>query len=171
MSVYDEALAHTLGAEGGYYAGNEARDPNPTNFGVTQNTYDEWRLKAKKLPARPVKEITMDEVRAIYRGYWDGASCEELPRLTALTVFDMSINAGQGTAVKMLQKALGVTVDGGFGPQTRAALKAVDDRTLADRVCWERVRYYVDLAKNERLRPNLLSWVHRVVKFRETYLR
>lgn len=174
MTAYQEALRETLGHEGGYYDGSEARDPNPTNFGVTQETYDSWR-RGRGLAPRPVLQITTAEVELIYRGYWTGASCDELPRLVALTVFDHSINAGPGTAVMMLQRAVGVAADGGFGPATRAAVASAvarhGDAGLADRVCWERMRHYVDLAKSERLRPNLLSWAHRVVRFRERYLR
>lgn len=170
--VFREALKLTLGHEGGYYDGSEARDPNPTNYGVTQKTYDAYR-DGRGLPRRPVKQITMDEVEAIYKVYWDGAVCDALPRLAALTVFDHSINAGPVAAIKVLQRALGVTPDGVVGPQTRAAIRSfqLHESELAERVCWERIRFYVDLAKNQRLRPNLLSWVHRVVKFREQYLR
>lgn len=168
--AYRDALDFTLEIEGGYYAGNEARDPNPTNFGVIQKTYDAWR-DGKKLPRRPVKLIERHEVEAIYRGYWVGAACEHCGPLTAATVFDMSINAGPGTAVRILQRALGVDADGRVGPKTRAVLAAADDVALANAVCWERVRYYVDLAKTPRLRPNLLSWMHRVVRLREQFLR
>ena len=172
MSAYKEALEFTLGREGGYYDGSEARDPNPTNFGVTQKVYDNWR-KVKKLPIRPVKQIEQWEVEAIYVGYWEPAGCHMLGRLSSITLFDHSINAGPANAVKVLQRALGVTADGKIGPKTRAAIeeRADMDAYLATNLCWERVRYYVDLAKNARLRPNLLSWVHRVVLYREKYLK
>ncbi len=181
-SNYQEALALTLGFEGGYYAGDEARDPNPTNFGVTQQTYDTFNANRGRSP-KPVKDITKGEVENIYSHYWTGAHCDKLPRLTALCVFDMSINAGPLTAVRMLQQALGTEADARWGPKTEAALERVlgptptsagrhapsADSRLAQAVCWKRIRYYVNLAKSERLRPNLLSWVHRVLKFQETY--
>lgn len=167
---YTTALALTLGFEGGYYDGSEARDPNPTNYGVTQDTYDLYRRTRREAP-RPVKQIEWPEVQEIYRSYWTGASCDLLGPKTAVCVFDMSINAGPRAAVKLLQRALGVTPDGEVGPKTRAAIAVTDDRALAERVAWERVRFYVDLAKSPRLRPNLLSWVHRVVVYRERHLR
>ena len=172
-ATYQEALVFTLGREGGYYAGTEARDPNPTNYGVIQSTYDAYR-KDRRLATRPVKQITMAEVHAIYRGYWTGASCELLPHATAITVFDHSINAGPAAAVRVLQQAVGTTADGVVGPKTRAAIDAAvalyGDGGLAYRVNARRLRHYVDLAKNTRLRPNLLSWAHRVVLHQEKYL-
>lgn len=171
---YQAALALTLGFERGYYDGSEARDPNPTNFGVTQATYDLYR-RARRLARRPVRDIERHEVEAIYLSYWQGAACDELPRRTALAVFDHSINAGPATAVKVLQRAVGAVDDGAFGPKSRAALAAAvarhGDAGLAARVCWARLRYYVDLAKSPRLAPNLLSWTHRVVVLYERELR
>lgn len=175
MTPYQEALKLTLGFEGGYYDGSEARDPNPTNYGVTQSTYDDYRTR-KHLPTRSVKEIEQTEVEDIYRWYWEAAGCDKLPRLTAMCVFDHSINAGPVKAIICLQRALGVQDDGKFGPKTADACMLprqieAADILLASRLCFERIRYYVDLAKFERLRPNLLSWAHRVIKFREGYLK
>jgi Putative secretion activating protein len=171
---YGEALEFTLGREGGWYDGSEARDPNPTMYGVTQKTYNAHR-DAKGLPWRSVREIEQSEVQDIYRSYWVDARCDKLPRLTAITMFDMSINAGPGGAIKCLQRVVGVTDDGAWGPKTEAAvadyIRTIPEKRLAYQHCWERIRYYVDLAKSERLRPNLLSWVHRVVLFREKYLK
>lgn len=174
MDAYQEAVAFTLLREGGYYDGSDPRDPNPTNYGVTQTTYDEYRTK-KDLPTRSVKDIEHQEVQDIYRGYW----IPGLPTVTSITVFDHSINAGPENAIKVLQRALGFMgddVDGVIGPVTRASLaeflKDFSDETLADMVCWERERYYVNVAEQSvRQRPNLLSWILRVVKFREHYLK
>lgn len=170
-SILQEAISFTLGREGGYYDGSEARDPNPTNFGVTQKTYDAARRRWGR-PARPVKEITMTEVESIYAGYWQPAGCHLLDRAPAITLFDHSINAGPKAAVKILQQALGVTPDGIIGPNTEAAIYTSrrDPDGLARRICWERVGFYLDLARSPRMRPNLLSWIQRVVRFREQYL-
>jgi lysozyme family protein len=174
MTPYQEALALTLGAEDGYYDGSEARDPNPTNFGVTQATYDLYR-RGKQLELRPVKQIEQAEVEAIYRSYWVAAGCEMLPRLTAIATFDMSINGGAVTAVKVLQRALGVVDDGVFGPKTDGAMRAYrdtyGDKQLALKVSLARLTYYYSLAvKNPKMLPNLPSWVQRVVHFGKQFL-
>lgn len=177
---FPEALAFVLKNEGGYYPGNEARDPNPTNRGVTQKTYDAYR-DSVNLPRRAVRLIDEDEVVHIYERYWKDAHCESLPRKTAITVFDHAINAGPKEAIKCLQRALGVPADGYAGPMTLAAVEAaVDsglglvgvgaDSGLALRVCMERIAHYTRIAQSQRLRPNLYSWVNRVVKFKNDYL-
>lgn len=174
LTPYEEALEFTLGREGGWYDGSEARDPNPTMYGVTQKAYDAYR-SGHKLPLRSVRLIEQHEVGDIYRSYWVDAKCDRLPRLTAITMFDMSINAGPGGAIKCLQRAVGTEDDGAWGPKTEQAvadyIRTIPEKRLAYQICWERIRYYVDLAKSPRLRPNLLSWVHRVVLFREKYLK
>lgn len=176
-ATYTTAVIQTREHEGGWYDGSQPHDPNPTMYGVIQRTYDAYR-KARGLPFRSVRLIEQHELEAIYRGYWTGASLDvvqALAPLTAITLFDHSINAGQSTAVMMLQIAIGATADGGFGSQTKAALEAAvrryGDVGLADRVTWERQRYYADLAKSAKHRPSLLSWTVRVLKFRERFLR
>lgn len=171
--LFERALKETLGHEGGWYDGSEARDPNPTMYGVTQKTYDDYRARVGK-PSDTVRDISMEEVKDIYRSYWTGASCDKMTHLplTAMQVFDHSINAGPQAAVKVLQTALGATADGRVGPKTLELIRiSADDRDLANRVMWERVRFYVNLAKSPRLRPNLLAWTHRVVKAREKFLK
>jgi lysozyme family protein len=125
------------------------------------------------MPLRSVREIEMPEVRAIYTPYWTAAGCDLVGKASGIALFDHSINAGPDDAAKMLQKAVGAIPDGIIGPATRRSIDAWKerDRELAGRICFERIRFYIDLAKNVRLRPNLLSWVHRVVIFRENYLK
>jgi len=170
--LIEQAIAFTLGREGGWYPGNEARDPNPTMYGVTQTTYDGFRRR-RQLPVRSVRGIEPAEVQAIYTPYWTAAGCDLVGEASGITLFDHSINAGPPAATRMLQKAVRVTPDGEIGPKTRAAIETWKDRDpeLAARISFERIRFYIDLAKNPARRENLLSWVHRVVLFRETYLK
>jgi type VI secretion system secreted protein VgrG len=55
---------------------------------------------------------------------------EIISQVVASKVFDMGVNMGIGTAVKILQKALGVAVDGVFGSGTLAAVNAASDALL-----------------------------------------
>jgi lysozyme family protein len=168
----EQAIEFVLAREGGWYPGNDPRDPNPTMYGVTQTTYDGYRRR-RQLPVRSVREISMSEVREIYVPYWKAAGCDLVGKASGIALFDHSIKAGPDDAVKALQKAVGAIPDGIIGPATRRAIASWSerDRELAARICFERIRFYVDLAKSVRLRPNLLSWVHRVIIFRENYLK
>lgn len=180
MSGFAEAMTLTLGHEGGWYDGSGSHDPNPTMYGVIQSRYDSFR-DLHKLPRRTVREIEQPELQEIYRAYWDG-TCEKLPRLLALCVFDMSINAGPSVARMLVQRALdiaddgdfndSVADDGKFGARTFATIEALFDQDwkLTMLVCMERIRFYDSLADQAKHRPSLKNWVHRTLQFYDKYL-
>lgn len=125
MSKFDECLAETLRWEGGF--SNDPYDPGgATMKGVTTARYKAFR-KSKGLPMQPVKNITDEELREIYRVYyWDYVWGDKLPNGVDLAVFDFGVNSGPSRAVRYLQKALGVRVDGHMGPVTIEALERAD---------------------------------------------
>ena len=122
MSNFLRALPIILQSEGGYV--NHPADPGgATNQGVTQRVYDAWRSNGGQ-QKRSVREITPEEVEAIYREqYWDQAKCDKMPWPLSLMHFDAAVNHGVTRANKLLQKALGVTADGVIGNVTLAAIR------------------------------------------------
>lgn len=140
-SEFDKAQALVLRYEGGYV--NHPRDPGgPTNKGITQRTYDAWRVKRGDGP-RDVRDITDAEVKAIYRAnYWDEVRGDDLPPGVDLVVYDFAVNSGPSRAIRTLQAALGVAADGRIGDQTLAAIKAADDHDaiVAD-ICARRLAF------------------------------
>ena len=48
----------------------------------------------------------------------------------AYCIFDMAVNSGQTAAIKAIQTALGIQVDGIFGDQTKAHLQGADQGFL-----------------------------------------
>jgi lysozyme family protein len=165
---FARAMDFTLAHEGGWYDGSQPHDLNPTMQGVTQKSYDAYRA-AVGLPKQTVRRITRPELDAIYRSYWDAANCDAVGNLTSMALFEHAINAGPVTAVKVLQRALGVSDDGKFGPITRAAIASHADQSLALRMLWERLRYYHRLARpsNSRHRQSLPSWLGRTLALRD----
>lgn len=128
MTTFDAAFKRTIGHEGGYV--NDPHDNGgETKFGVSKRAY----------PALDIKALTLADAKAIYlRDYWSPCGCGEMPRETALAVFDLAVNAGRGAAVRDLQLALRLNSDGVVGPQTLAAIRALrpglDDVLTAVRV-------------------------------------
>ena len=112
--------------EGGYV--NHPDDPGgATNMGVIQRTYNGWRRK-KGLPTQSVRNITKEEVVAIYKDqYWDKVWGDELPNGLDYTLYDFAINSGPSRAVKFLQRQLNVKEDGVFGNVTLGAVLAKND--------------------------------------------
>lgn len=148
------ALAHVLDMEGGF--GDDPYDPGgPTNRGIT--LADFARAKGVSVTAESraglieeLKRIPAALVEDIYRSrYWLPARCDVLAPALALMHFDAAVNHGVGGAIRMLQTAAGVTVDGDIGPQTLAA--------LANRDVMARVERYADV-RRERYRSLQTFW-------------
>lgn len=78
-------------------------------------------------------------------------------------VLDLCVNLGQGTAIKLLQKAVGVTADGVIGPATAKAINSMDP---AQALAWYRDRvkgYYKNLvASIPALSKYLDGWLDRL---------
>ena len=128
---FDHALAHVLEMEGGYT--NDPADPGgPTNFGITLADFARQQNQPIDATARDalihgLQHIPLTVVRAIYLDrYWEPSGCSKLSPPLAFFHFDTAVNMGTGTAIRMLQTALGCTIDGEIGPQTVVAAAEVD---------------------------------------------
>lgn len=159
---FEECLAAILYHEGGYYDGSDPRDPNPTNKGITQDTYNSFR-KSLGVPEREVRYMQDVEMAAIYRGrYWRDGKCDKLPTGINLIHFDFSVNSGITQAAKTLQRCVGVTVDGIIGPKTLEAVFKFNPLDLIFDYSQARRKFYETLASNKpKLKPNLKGWLKR----------
>lgn len=135
----------------------------PTHSGITQKTYDNWRL-AYGLPMRSVQYLTPEEMYAIYTyEYWFPAGGGRLPDGLDYAVFQAGVNFGPPQGVKMLQKVLGVTQDGIVGPKTLAAVAAVDKTALIAAFFEEqKARYNLFVQNNPDQIVNLKGWNNRI---------
>lgn len=159
---FDAALALVLAHEGGYV--NDPQDPGgATNRGITQGTYDLWRVD-KSLPVRSVKLITPAEVMAIYkRRYWDAVCGDQLPAGLDYCLFDFAVNSGPRRAVTYLQRILGVPDDGKVGPVTLDAAEHVPAKDLIEGVCNLRLAF---LKKQPHFPRFGKGWSRRVAEVR-----
>lgn len=122
-----KCLETILHHEGGYV--NHPKDPGgETNLGVTKRVYEDFGGN------KDMKDLTRQDVEPIYKkNYWDKLKGDNLPAGLDLCVFDFGVNAGPGRAAKYLQSMIGVTADGGIGPNTLTALAGyVEDHGLQD---------------------------------------
>ena len=140
MTTFDEIIEHVLKHEGGYV--NDPTDlGGETNYGITKRFY----------PDVDIKNLTKEQAKEIYkRDYWDKNRVDELPEHLRYIFFDMCVNQGRGTAVKVLQRAANakgakLKVDGGMGPATLKAVQNVEH----DRVKSYRVLHYANLVINK----------------------
>lgn len=124
---FDRSLVHVLEMEGGWT--EDPHDPGgPTNQGITLGVYAAWRgisLDATNAAALKdeLRRIQPETVRAIYRKrYWEPSGAGEFAQGLALMHFDAAVNHGVGGAIRMLQEAVGATIDGEIGPETKTAI-------------------------------------------------
>ena len=130
--LFDRAVAHVLDEEGGYV--NNPNDPGgETNFGISSRAY----------PHLDIKNLTRANAAKIYYDdYWrqTGEKFVHTPAL-ALFLFDTAVNMGKVTAVKLLQKGLGLQQDGMVGPATRAAVDKNPTSALIKLATERQLRY------------------------------
>lgn len=158
----DTALAFTLPAEGGY-VDNPNDSGGATNHGITQATYDRYRLSTGDLN-QSVKLISNDEVGAIYSSmYWIPAHCNEMALKLSVCHFDWSVNHGVQGAIITLQDVLGITGDGVFGPQTRSAMLSEDTTYIVTNYLNVRRQWYKNRVIQEPSQSEFLDgWLKRV---------
>jgi lysozyme family protein len=134
-----------LKSEGGYV--HHPSDPGGrTNLGVTQATWESW--VGRPSDEAEMRSLTADKVEPLYKKkYWDAVRGDELPVGLDYLVFDFAVNAGPGRAIKVMQSAVGVTPDGGFGPLTMAAVKAIDLVELINKFSQAKEDFYRSLAQ------------------------
>lgn len=102
--LFKIALKFVLKWEGGY-----VHNPNdlggPTNKGITQKTYDNWK-KSKNEPTQNVQYITNSEVEKIYyQNYWINTSCHNMTPKFAILSFDTAVNMGKSRVKDFLKIA------------------------------------------------------------------
>ena len=146
-----------LKSEGGY-----VDDPNDrggeTKYGISKRSH----------PEVDIKTLTIDGALDIYRRlYWLPCKAEKLMPELRYQYFDFVINAGQGNAVKVLQKACNgklkqsdkIAVDGQIGPMTiKASNKLEESRLKAYKLL-----YYADIVLNNPTQEKYwYGWYRRV---------
>lgn len=118
MDAFEAAFARVVGLEGGYI--NDPNDPGGrTIHGITERDHPDLWVNGPP---------SLEQAKARYRrDYWDKVIAGRLPPPLALFVFDAAVNQGVDAAVRMLQRAVRVPVDGRMGSRTLAAVEDAGD--------------------------------------------
>ena len=135
------ALPWVLRHEGGW--SDDADDPGgATNKGITLATAQRHGIAT----ADDLRQITDDQVAEIYRAdYWrfNGLTDQRV----ATKIFDMAVNMGLRTAVRLVQGCLnalgaGLVEDGAWGPMTENTVNAVPPDRMLQALCQESAEHY-----------------------------
>jgi lysozyme family protein len=143
ISNWQKSFELMLKSEGGYV--NNPADPGGmTNLGVTKATWENW--VGRESDEAEMRGLTPEKVEPLYKKkYWDAVRADDLPVGLDYLMFDFGVNAGPGRAIKLLQSAVGVTPDGGFGPLTLAAVQAIDPVELIEKFSQAKEDFYRSL--------------------------
>jgi lysozyme family protein len=144
ISNWQKSFELMLKSEGGFV--NHPSDPGGmTNLGVTKATWENWVGRASD--EAEMRSLTPEKVEPLYKKkYWDAVRGDEIENGgVAYLLFDFAVNAGPGRAIKVMQSAVGVTPDGGFGPMTLAAVQAIDPVELIEKFSQAKEDFYRSL--------------------------
>jgi lysozyme family protein len=169
MRPFSDYLSVILKHEGGLV--NNPNDPGGiTNYGISL-----MFLKGISLPmadidhdgdvdADDIRKMTTSSASNLYKAYfWDKTNIESVNNeLLRLQLFDMGVNAGNKTAIKLLQILLQTVSDGIIGPATLSRIKSYSGDIVFD-YAKTRKNYYTNLTvQKQNLKEFLKGWINRV---------
>lgn len=133
---FDTAFDRLMGNEGGYV--NDPRDPGgETNWGISKRSY----------PFVDIRNLSRMQAKAIYlRDFWQRGQMDQYDGAIAYQVFDIAVNSGIETAIRLLQRAAGVADDGHIGPVTVAAIRSKSVTDMLMLIVAERLDFWRKLS-------------------------
>lgn len=161
MARFEPALHWTLPHEGGW--SDDPADPGgATNFGITLAVAQKHGISDKAA----LRAITPEQVAAIYRqDYWAWGGVSD--QRVATKLFDLGVNMGVRSAVRLLQDGLNtlgasLETDGRLGPQTLTAVNSTDPVKLLQVLCQEAAQYYQAIVERRpESKKFLTGWLKR----------
>lgn len=135
----------------------------PTNKGITLKTYRAFYGQQKTI--EDLKGLDDTEWNAIFKYYyWDKCKGDELQdQSVANMLVDWAWNSGVVTAVKALQRIVGVKADGVMGPQTLGAVNRKSPLPVFGALKQERKKFLEAIVKRDASQKvNLKGWMNRV---------
>ena len=154
-------LAH----EGGFQANPKDR-ANWTggHVGVGTLVGTKYGITTLDMPGVVIADITPEQAITYYiEHYWKALYSEIISQALANKLADLGVLFGVGTAVKNLQSALFLEMDGLFGPATLAAVNGADAELLLQNFQREmRAHATAIAAGNPNDAPDLPDWIRRI---------
>ena len=133
MGDFIKAIPFILQHEGGYV---ETLAGEVVNRGINTDTLLALGYKGTKDELKEiVKNLTIEQTEDIYQKFYWTFKKPSIPNALDLVtsqcvsakILDMTVLSGQRTAIKLVQRAVGITEDGYFGKGTLDAVNAVGD--------------------------------------------
>lgn len=157
LQLFDEGLGFALDWEG-----PETNDPDDngghTKYGISKAAH----------PDVDIKNLTLEEASKIYfNEYWQ-KHFKELNEHIALKLFDLCINPGVTTTIKLFQGVLNnyfkkkLAVDGVLGPNTTSAANSVNQKSLYSAFIYEMSKELESRSNRRKNKKYILGWWNRL---------
>ena len=151
----------------GLYSNDPDDNGGETFVGISKKFFPNWKgwkrnIDLSKITRENLKdtEIYKDILDFYYKNFWEPLKLNSLPKEIRIYLFDMAVNMGLKTAIKILQRTIGTKPDGIIGPVTISVANNFD--CLFPNLKLNRIKYYVDLTnKNKKYKKFLLGWINR----------
>jgi lysozyme family protein len=117
-----ETLCRRLIDREGGFVDNMVDRGGPTNMGVTMRALSAYL--GRQATIHDIINLTVGKAVKVYlNDYWIAPGFDRLtlPPILIEMIFDAGVHHGPHTAVKILQRGIGVTTDGILGPISRKA--------------------------------------------------
>jgi len=172
MANFFIAYRKVLAKEGGY-ANHPSDKGGETYKGIARNyhpTWQGWDIVDAMKPLHNnqiIQDVRLDNlVKTFYKlKFWDKLLLDEMSSQDfANFFFDFYVNAGN-TAVKILQRILGVRADGVYGPKTHAALMRSNLQSVYALYFEDRENFY---RSNSQFNTFGRGWLSRLYSFPAT---
>ena len=145
MARFDNAFKITVGHEG-KFSTDQDDNGNWTGgkkgAGIFKGT--KYGISAKAYPTLDIKNLSLDNAKAIYKkDYWDKYGFDKINNeQLAFKAFDLAVNTGPGTSIKLLQDAVGITKTGVLDNYTTNLINKTESTSLYNRFLGKVEEYY-----------------------------
>ena len=164
---FENAFSQLMENEGGF--SNDKHDlGEKTIFGITIRDYPQVFCTIYQLYKEGNKALALKAAENFYRKEFWNPLYEEIPDSSlAFKIFDLSVNRGKRTAIKILQKVLyyefgkTIAIDGIFGQITLGAIKGLPSEILYNAYIKRNEESYKKLSTAWRF---LKGWLNRLKK-------
>ena len=159
MSDVNLAIPQLLKDESGPYIPDD-HGRGCSRWGITLETY---RIYYPSATAADIQAMSADEAVGFYRFWWVRYNIGVIvDQHIAAKCFNIGFNIGPATAIMILQRLVGVTVDGSLGAITAAAVAKQDAVALLAQYKSALVQHYLDIvAKHPEYANDLAGWIRR----------
>lgn len=161
-----KAITKVLAVEGGFV--NNASDRGgPTNYGITQKTYDNYIGYPSSIDE--IKNMPIGNAMEIYKSnYWDAIGGDYITSYpVSYIIFDQAVNRGVSSALKQACRVVGISETGGINSAVISAINLYDPDLFVQEYLWASEDFYNALvARDPSQAVFIKGWLNRVDKIR-----